>query len=266
MRPRALAAAILCVPGALHLAGPAASTADELIAVLRGPGQTVTIVAEPTTAPRVPALLDRLKPHADRVGRWAGDRPPATIFLVADPRAIPDFPGLEGELPGAQLDLDRAALHLSAALVPLGASPPPPELTRVLTSFLVQVALRQLAGPRLESLPIWLVIGMLDDASLSPAAAVDAKALEETPFLELLDPTFNAPYLELLQVHPALGTAVARAVVDDLMRRAAPARLGALVRALRTSGFDEAFRRTYGLSIEAYQAELRQTLGFRRAL
>lgn len=266
----ALTAVGLALPaGSVLLAGPvppAAAAADETIAVLRGPGQTVTVVAERQVASLVPVLLERLAPHAARVGRWAGARPPATIFLVADPKALPDLPGPEGELPGAQLDLDRAALHLWAGVVAAARRGTTPELTRDLSTFLVQTALRQLAGPRPEALPIWLVLGLLDDASLSPAAPVDSRALEEAPFLELLHPSFNAPFLELLQVHPTIGTAVARAIVDDLTRRAAPTQLGALVRALRAEEFDDAFARIYGLTLEAYQAELRRELGFRRTL
>lgn len=265
MRVRAGRPMLHALLAAALFPGVRAAHAAETITVVRTPGQSVTVVAEPATAARIPALAQALAPHAARVGRWAGDRPPATIFLVADLRRVPDPPGPAGELPGAQVDLDRAALHLWAGLVVPGA-PASPELTRVLSTFLVHTALRQLVGQRPRSVPIWLVLGLLDDASLAPPTPVDPRALRDAPFLELLHPAFNEPFVELLEVHPQIGTAVARAVVDDLFARAAPTRLGALLRGLREDDFDDAFRGIYGLTLEAYQEELKLGLGPRRRL
>ncbi len=245
---------------------PALAGAQDRITVISAPGQTITIVAEPAAASRVPALAGLLAPHAGRVGRWAGRRPPVTIFLVDDRERVPDPPGPLGELPGAQVDLERSAIHVWAGLVPEGREPPPAALTRVLSTFLVQTSLRQLVGRRPGVLPVWLVVGLLDDASLAPPAPVPPRGLADAPFLALLHPTFNAPFLELLETRPALGAAVARALVDDLLARAAPLRLGDFLRALGTADFDAAFEKTYGLTLEAYQQEMARTLGNRRGL
>lgn len=240
--------------------------AQDRITVLETPGQAITVVAEPAAADRVPVLGRILEPHAARVGRWAGARHPATIFLMADRSRIPDLPGPLGELPGGQLDLERSAVYLWAGLVPQVGQPPPAALTRALSTFLVHTALRQLVGARPGALPVWLVAGLLDDASLSPPAPISPQAFAAAPFLELLHPAFNEPFLELLDTYPALGAAVSRALVDDLMTRAAPARLRGLLQALRTEDFEVVFERVYGRSLEAYQAEMARALGSRRGL
>jgi hypothetical protein len=115
-------------------------------------------------------------------------------------------------------------------------------------------------------MPVWLALGLLDQAYLLPARPIDARALADAPFLDLLHPSLNAAFVELLGAHPGVGTAVARFVVDDLAQRADMTQIGALIRRLRRMPFDEAFGDVYGRSLDAYARELRQSLSGRRPL
>jgi hypothetical protein len=258
-RARLAAAAALVLP-----APPAAAAAT--ITVVPTPGQRITIVADPAAATRAPALAAALAAHAAAVGRWAGERQPATVFLVADRAAVPDTPDAGGEVPGAQIEVERSALHLWAGLVPQTPDARPPGFTRVVSNFLVRTSLRQLAGSRPRPLPAWIPLGLLDHASLAPALPVNPAALDDAPFLALLHPAFNEPFIELLAKLPALGTAVARAIIEDLFSRRPPERLGDLIRALRGQEFEAAFEGVYGRSFDGYAEELEQTLGSRRRL
>jgi hypothetical protein len=267
-RPRGPSAgrARLAAAAALVLTGPPAAAAADTITVVPTPGQRITIVAAPAAATHAPALAAALAPHAAAVGRWAGERRPATVFLVADRAAVPDTPDAGGEVPGAQIEVERSALHLWVGLVPQTPDARPPGFTRVVSNFLVRTSLRQLAGARPRPLPAWIPLGLLDQASLAPAQPVDPAALDDAPFLALLHPVFNDPFIELLARHPALGTAVARTIIEDLFSRWPPARMGDLIRALRVQEFEAAFGRVYGRSFDGYAEELERTLGTRRRL